>query len=46
MITLLKRLVDEGIRPAMAEQITTNEKTFTLKMKTVLTQRMLAVVNS
>lgn len=37
MITLLKYLLDEGIRPAIAEQITTLEKTFTLKMETMLT---------
>lgn len=46
MIMLLKRQLDEGIRAAMAEQITTLEKTFTLKMETLLTQRLLTVVDS
>lgn len=46
MITLLKRLLDKEMRPAMTKQITTLEKTFTWKMETQLTQRMLADVNS
>lgn len=46
MVILLKHLLDKGIRPVMAEKITILERTFTLKMKTLLTQRMLAMVNS
>lgn len=45
-IILLKRLMDEGITPDMAKQISILEKTFTRKMETLLTQRILAVVNS
>lgn len=35
LVTLLKRLLDEEIRLAMAEQIMTLEKTFTPKMETL-----------
>lgn len=46
LITLLKCLQDKGIRATMAEQITTLQKTFTMKMETLQTHRMLVVVNS
>lgn len=46
MVLLFKRLLHERIRPAMAELIMTLEMIFTLKIETLLTQRLLAVVNS
>lgn len=45
MVSLLKRLLDEGINPAMAEQILALEIIFTLKIKTLLTQMMLSMAN-
>lgn len=46
MITLLKCLLDYGIRPAMTLQITTLEKVFTVKIDILLTQMMISMVNS
>lgn len=43
---LLKRMQDEGIKPAMAEQITTLENIFTLIMEILLTQRMVSIANT
>lgn len=41
MFTLLKRILNEGIKLLMTEQITTLGNIFTMKMETLLTQRMI-----
>lgn len=46
MVTLLKWLLNEGIKPTMEEKITTLENIFSLKMETALTQRMPSMVNT
>lgn len=46
MATLLEGLLSKGIKPAMAEQITTLEIIITLKIEIQLTQRMLSMTNT
>lgn len=46
MVTLLKRLLDQRMKPAMTEQIMTVKNIFILKMETLLTQMMPSIANT
>lgn len=46
MFILLKRMLDKGIKLTMAEQITTLENIFTLKMENLLIQRIVLIANT
>lgn len=46
MVTLLMWLLDERIKLSIEEQITTPHNIFTLKIETLLSQRMLSMANT
>lgn len=46
MFTLLKFILDEGIKPVMVEKMIILENIFALKMEILLAQRMMSMVNT
>lgn len=46
MVTLLRYILNERMTPVIAQQITTLENSFTLKMETLLIQRTKSMANS